>query len=135
MIMLKVYFSNPFKKAFQFEYSLFNQITMRFAGTSCRSITADRLYLYYRDAPYVQDGENSDQSIKPSDIAISRLLQRDVFSHINFPMMSICHATVHIMPLENGLHEFVFTDDIYTFSVSLRMDRAYKKLLGINVTV
>ena len=135
MIMLKIHFKDPFKRAYQFEYSLYNQIAMLFAKTSCRSMAADRLYLYYREAPYVQESENSDQSMKPSDVAISRLLQRDVLGHINFPMINECQANVHIRTLANGLHEFIFTDDIYTFAVSLRMDRTYRKALGINVSV
>lgn len=133
--MLKIHFEEPLKRAFQFEYSLYNQIAKLFADTSCRSMAADRLYLFYRDAPYMQNCENSDQPLKSSDIVISRLLQRDVFDHINFPMINVCHAIVYIRTLKNGLHEFIFTDDIYTFSVSLRMDEAYRKPLGINVTV
>ena len=133
--MLKINITNPYKRAFQFEYSLYRQIAMLFAKTSCRSMTADRLYLYYREAPYVQNSEYCGQSVKPSDITISGLLQRDVLGCIEFPMMSACHAEVHIRTLENGLHEFIFTDEIYTFSVSLRMDKTFKNVLGINVTV
>ena len=132
--MLKIHISNPFQRAYQFEYSLYRQITALFEKTICRSMTADRLYLYYREAPCASGSNDSGTSKKSSDIEISRLLQRDVLSHIDFPMMNECQATVHIRTLGNGLHEFIFTDDIYSFSVSLRMDRAYKKLLGINVT-
>ena len=122
--MLKINIANPYKRAFQFEYSLYRQIAMLFAKTSCRSMTAD-----------VQKGEYCGQAVKPSDITISGLLQWDVLGCIEFPMMSACHAEVHIRTLENGLHEFIFTDEIYTFSVSLRMDKTFKNVLGINVTV
>jgi len=131
--MLKVYSAEPFKKAYQFEYSLYNQISMLFAATSCRSMTADRLYLYYREGLNIPDSENGIQPTKRSDAAISELLHRDVLGLIDFPMMNECHVEVRIKNRENGLHEFIFTDYIYAFSVSLRMDSKYKKVLGIDL--
>ena len=132
--MLKNRYVAPLKTAFQFEYSLYEQISLLFAWTFCRSMVADRLYLYYREAPNARDSKSGDMTEKPCDITITKLIQRDVLEHITFPMMSECFADVHIRTMTSGLHEFTFTDDIYTFSVSLRMDRACKKVLGINVT-
>ena len=120
--MLRIKYENPMERAYQFEYSLYRQVSDLFCKTRCRSKVADRLYLYYREA-----------GTRHIDPVISGMIRRDLVGNITFPMMHECQAEVHIRLLENGLHEFVFTDEVYAFSVSLKMTRHYREVSGIEV--
>ena len=131
--MLRINYTNPLTRQYQYEYAMYKIMSDRFAGVECRSLAIDQLRLYYTDL--VKESRNANDKVNYShakqetlDSEVQHMLERDVDGHIYFPQMNICKAEVRIRRDKNGCHGFTFTDGIYSFT--LRMEAPDKKKRG-----
>lgn len=127
------FYKNPLTKVFQYEYALYTTVSRLFASVRCRSRCVDSLELYFKELPHKANGNGNSEGQKEKDNGnkrntqegflseMAKLVDRDVIGHITFPMMNICAAEVRTIAEKDGTHSFVFTDDIYGFSLHLDM--------------
>jgi hypothetical protein len=113
--MYRYNYTNPLTKQYQAEYAMYKAAAGLFAGVSCRSLTLDRLKLYY--------AELSDKAKEDLEKEVRFLLDRDVTGKVCFPAMEICRAEIKIRNKADGTHSFTFTDGVYSFSLSILIPR------------
>lgn len=131
--MLRINYTNPLTRQYQYEYAMYKIVSEMFAGVECRSLAIDQLRLYYADL--VKESRSDSNKEKYSyakqrevDADVQSMVERYVKSRIEFPQMNICRAEVRIRKDKNGCHSFSFTDGIYSFT--LRMVSPTKKRKG-----
>ena len=120
ILMYRYNYTNPLTKQYQAEYAMYKALAGLFAGVSCRSLTLDRLKLYY--------AELSDKTREDLEKELHFLVNRDVTGKVCFPAMEICRAEIKIRNKTDGTHCFTFTDGIYSFSVSILIPRKGGKM-------
>ncbi len=133
--MYKSDYKNPMSKIFQHEYALYLLMSDLFHEVQCSSgFALETLRLYYMDL--VTTGRSGTASYEKQfqiENRISYWMKRDVSEKIDFPMMGECRAKVIIEQCADYSHKFIFTDEIYSFSVSLRRDKKSGKITGLDV--
>ena len=123
-------YKDPMTKIFQYEYALFEEISALFGGVSYRSKAIDRLRMYFYELPVGGEGRHSND---PEEVPagkkkrtreavrekIRNYVLRDVAGQITFPMMDACRVYMKVIENPDRTHTFIFTDEIYEFSVRL----------------
>ena len=122
--MLRINYTNPLTRQYQYEYAMYKIVSEMFAGVECRSLVIDQLRLYYADL--VKESRSDSNKEKYSyakqrevDAEVQSMVERYVKSRIEFPQMNICRAEVRIRKDKNGCHSFSFTDGIYSLNAFL----------------
>ena len=131
--MFKIDYRNPMAKTFQYEYALYLLMSDLFHDIHCSSVFALKtLKLYYMDLVTTnKSGHPSYEKQYVIENKVSYWIKRDVLKQINFPQMDQCKVNVRIKQTMDDSHIFVYSDGIYTFSLSLIFDK--KKIIGIKV--
>ncbi len=137
------FYHNPLTKTFQYEYALVRAVSELFATVKEKSLCLETLRLYFLELPREADfpkpeeaeGEEIAGKAKGAEaqaakktrekllLKMEALVTRDVLGNISFPMMSSCAAELTVVPMEDGSHMFIFSDGVYTFSVSLELTK------------
>ncbi len=126
--MLRINYTNPLTKQYQYEYAMYSIVSGMFEGVECRSLTLDQLKLYHAELVKESRSDNSKEKYsytkqKELDSEVLAMVKRDVVGHIEFPQMNICKAEVKIRKDKNGCHSFTFTDGVYSFTLRIQAPR------------
>ena len=129
-------------RTYQYEYALYEAIADLFEKVDCRSYI-EPLRLYFAELPNAKKGSEAGadnmtgrkNKTTKEDILdeVSRMVERDVKGHVNFPMMHICRAQLSVLPENDGTHTFSFSDGVYGFSVHISVpDKGHPKGIDVN---
>ena len=126
--MLRINYTNPLTKQYQYEYAMYSIVSGMFEGVECRSLTLEQLKLYHAELVKESRSDNSKEKYsytkqKELDNEVLAMVKRDVVGHIEFPQMNICKAEVKIRKDKNGSHSFTFTDGVYSFTLRMQAPR------------
>ena len=126
--MLRINYTNPLTKQYQYEYAMYSIVSGMFEGVECGSLTLEQLKLYHAELVKESRSDNSKEKYsytkqKELDNEVLAMVKRDVVGHIEFPQMNICKAEVKIRKDKNGCHSFTFTDGVYSFTLRMQAPR------------
>ncbi len=126
--MLRINYTNPLTKQYQYEYAMYSIVSGMFEGVECGSLILEQLKLYHAELVKESRSDNSKEKYsytkqKELDNEVLAMVKRDVVGHIEFPQMNICKAEVKIRKDKNGSHSFTFTDGVYSFTLRMQAPR------------
>lgn len=131
--MIRVDYRNPMTKIYQHEYVLYMLMSHLFYKVNCSSeYLLKTLKLYYMDLSNVSKfGNVSFERQYRLENKIEYWIKRDVIGTIVFPHIHRCRVNLDMYLQKDGSHLFVFSDGIYAFSVSLKLEK--EKIVGLAV--